>query len=89
MTDEITQLKNNRIGTDACCKTCKHAYPIKVSLLQSVLSCREGPPSVPFLVLVDQQQNIANVKQSNHTLINFVPDDYFCGRWQPEKIKLS
>jgi hypothetical protein len=88
---EITKLRDERIGKDARCETCRHAYPIKVNLKDTILECREGPPPATghYPNINPQDGNIVNVRQSGWPVTRMVQPEYFCSRWAAPPAKLD
>lgn len=81
-------LHDKRMGIKAVCKNCVFAYPMKVSLAQEVLECRNGPPQHAIAVAVDPRTGvIRQVQPYPFPVPRTVPENYFCGHFalDPDK----
>jgi hypothetical protein len=86
--EKVKELRDRRIGKDACCGTCRFAYPSPPDALgEQGLQCKHSPPWPVYAVGV-QGNAISAVVLGPH-LLKAVHPDNFCAQWAPDQIDLQ
>lgn len=89
---ELLALKERRLGrADASCSRCRHAYPMRVTLKDSVLECREGPPGTLWAASVDPRigKIVGMIIEPNRYVPNIVGPNYFCSHFAADPAQES
>jgi hypothetical protein len=75
------QLRVRRLGEKAACKNCLHAYPLKVSLKDSVIECRQQLGTYVAAVGMSPQGQIVAIAPHPTPIPRTVAPDYFCSQF--------
>ena len=80
------ELRRRRLGPDACCANCVHAYPFKSAptAIWDELECRSpGGPMYAIVPIMDQRsQEMVGAKST--LMPRRVQPDYFCNGYEPD-----
>ncbi len=79
---KLKKMLRERYGENACCKHCKHAFPVRTAPddLIPKLQCVAAPPILQFVPLgVDRA---GAVQMGAQPVLRIVSDDYVCGAFQ-------
>lgn len=85
--DEALALKNKRVGERTACVNCKHAYPTKVNLMDTLLMCHALPPDACQQAILNQKMEVTSVITAALFVARPVPADYWCSLFElaPDK----
>jgi len=66
---------------DKTCQLCAHSREFKITLKDTLLECREGPPLIAYAVQADARTGAPKGVTPLSIVPRIVPDGYSCDRF--------